>query len=906
MTSAPDRTTTSPLLVTKLFIPPLHTNVVARPQLVDRFQDGIDRKLTTVTAPAGSGKTTLVVEWYAATGRNVPLAWFSLDTGENDPIRFLLYLTSAVRTIHPAVGSAVMDSLHSSQPASPDYLLAELLNDISKLAEPFVLVLDDLHLITNPVIHRQLGFLLDNLPPEMRLVITSRTDPPLPLARLRASGQVSEFHTSDLRFSSAEVLLLYNQVMALDLDEQLVASLADQTEGWVAGLMLAGISLQQHGNAATFINNFTGSNRYIFDYLAEEVLMWQPEELQDFLLQTSILSRMCAGLCDAVTGRNDGQASLEMIESAHLFLVALDDVRRWYRYHHLFGSFLAERLRQQQPDRIAELHRRASRWFADNGSIIEAVEHALQAQDYDYVVELVGRHGMPMVLSGQLRTVLEWIEMIPPELVEDSPRLNGVLVWGLILSGDLDGAWPVLDRIEHSLETRQIDPQLRENFKGQAALARSTIARLQGNIPDTLRYGEQAAEYLQGGEHSAYGASQVHLAYACLMRGNLGEARRLLEDALPAVDQFSSPLVQADLRHILSQVCISEGKLSEAAAICAEMIERSKGTDQLGLVVGNTVLAEILRERNQLAEAERIALHASEIASRVGLIHTFTSASVQMARIRLDQGDLKAADALIDEVDQAARRAKMSSYVDHNLNELRLRAAITADDPGRAQRYALPVQVDVPESLDFVRGGELIANARLLIATGQVEDAMSLLDRMEWHLTVNGVHGLLPEVLMLRAIAQDEQQDRDDAVATMARSLEWGEPEGYVRVYLHDNLPVSRLLQRLLQPANWEKFAAPRNISEEYVRSLLDAAGVAVSGEQLSTSANESLAEPLTGRELEVLRLLASGKSNRVIAEDLFITTGTIKTHTHNIYQKLGVRNRTQAINSARELGIIE
>ncbi len=525
----------TPLLATKLYIPPCRSNVVLRPHLIERLNAGLHRKLTLISAPAGFGKTTLVSTWVARSGR--PTAWLSLDAGENDPTRFLTYLVAALQRIAPTIGAGVVSVLQAPQPPPTESILTALLNEISAIPDAFILVLDDYHVIDAEAVDSALTFLLEHLPAQLHLVIATREDPQLPLARLRARDQMTELRAADLRFTPGEAAEFLNQVMGLNLAAGAIAALEERTEGWIAGLQLAALSMQGHEDVAGFIRAFAGDNRYIVDYLVEEVLQRQPEQVRSFLLQTSILDRLSGPLCDAVTDQEDGNVLLEALERGNFFVVPLDDTRHWYRYHHLFGEVLATHLRAEQPELVAVLHQRASAWYEQYGSATDAIRHALTAQDFAHAADLVELAWSSRLRSRQEATVLGWLKALPDEVVHVRPVLSVVYAHVLLAGGELAGVEERLRDAERWLETTVepdaptaamvvVDQEAFRRLPGAIAVARTGHALALGDMVGTVKYARQVLARAPEDDHLSRGGGAAFL-------GRLGE--RGSRDSPPVV-----------------------------------------------------------------------------------------------------------------------------------------------------------------------------------------------------------------------------------------------------------------------------------------------------------------------------------------------------------------------------------
>src|SRR6266511_2301882 len=679
------------LLATKLYIPPPRPKVVLRPRLIERLNEGLYRKLTLISAPAGFGKTTLVSEWLAArtedrglrtetvtsslspqsSALSTRVAWLSLDEGENDPTRFLTYLVAALQTIAATIGAGVLGVLQSPQPPSTETILTALLNEITTIPDHFVLVLDDYHVIDAKPVDTALTFLLEHLPPQMHLVIATREDPQLPLARLRVRGQLTELRTADLRFTPSEAAGFLNHVMDLDLSAEEVTALETRTEGWIAGLQLAALSMRGREDVARFVRAFAGDNRYIVDYLVEEVLQRQPERVRSFLLQTSILDRLSGPLCDAVTDQNDGMVLLNALERGNFFVVPLDDTRHWFRYHQRFADVLAAHLRAEQPEQVSTLHRRASEWYEHNGSATDAIRHALAAEDFERAADLVELAVPALRRSRQGTTLLGWLKALPDELILVRPVLSVGYAWALLAGGELEAVEARLLSAERWLDTT-VDmrerPQARsaemvvvdeEQFRllpGSIAVYRAAHAQVLGDVANTVKYARRALDLLPEEELLGRGAAAALLGLASWASGDLEAAHRTYADGMASVqraghisDAISGAIARADIR-------IAQGRLREAVSTYEQALQLA--TEQGEPVLRGTAdlyvgMSELHREQNDLHAAMQCLLSSKELGERTGLPQNRSRWCVAMARIREAQGDL---DGALDLLHEAERR----------------------------------------------------------------------------------------------------------------------------------------------------------------------------------------------------------------------------------------------------------
>ncbi len=906
-------TVTTPLLITKLFIPPPRPNVVRRPRLIERLNEGLHRKLTLISAPAGFGKTTLVSNWLAECERRA--AWLSLDEGDNDPARFLIYLVSAVQTIAADSGEGVLGALQSPQPPPIDAMLTILLNDIAgTIAEEFVLVLDDYHVLDARSVDQALTFLLEHLPAHMHLVITTREDPALPLARLRARGQLTDLRAADLRFTTSEAAGFLNQVMGLTLSPEDIAALEARTEGWIAGLQLAALSLQGHQDAAGFIREFAGDHRYIVDYLVDEVLERQPQTIRSFLLQTAILDRLTGPLCDAVTGQQGSAAQLETLERSNFFVVALDDRRKWYRYHQLFADVLRIRLLAERPDQVATLHRRASDWYEQHGSLADTIRHALAAADFARAADLVELALPSMRQSRGEATMLGWLKALPDDLVRCRPVLSAGYAWGLLAVGQLEAAETRLRDAERWLDTTAgtgerpqapsaemvvVDEEEFRRLPAAIALYRAAQAQAHGDVPNTMRYARRVLDLVPEDDHLGRGAAAALLGLASWTSGDLEAADSTYADAIARMqraghlsDAFGCAIALADIQIAQGRLHGAMRTYEQALSLAAEQGEPIlRGTADL--YVG---MSEILRERNDLDAAVQHLQRSKELGEQAGLPQNRYRWCVAMARIREAQGDLASALDLLNEADRLYEGDFFPNV--RPVAALKARVWVAQGRLGEALGWARERELSVEDELSYLREFEHITLARALLAQytsdrddDSLREAMSLLERLLQHAEAGRRTGRALEILGLLALAHHARGDSSAALVPLERALTLAESEGYVRIFVDEGPAMMALLE----------VAAKRRIAPNYVRHLPAAFGVA----ENRPPAKQGLIEPLSDRELDVLRLLGTDLDGPAIARELVVSLNTLHTHTKNIYSKLGVNNRRTAVRRAEELQLL-
>ena len=895
------------LLGTKLFVPPPRPNAVPRPRLLALLRGALTARLTLLSAPAGFDKTTLLSEWLAA--EQQPAAWLSLDPAENDPARFLTYLVGSLRAVAPdAVGPA--QALLAAQ-STPEALLTALVNGLSAHAGDLVVILDDYHTIASPAVHAAATFLLDSLPRRIHLVVATRADPPLPLARLRSRGQLVEIRGEALRFTLEEASAFLDQTMGLRLSAEDVAALEARTEGWIAGLQLAALSLQGRKDVEAFLRAFAGTNRYILDFLVEEVLSREPEATQSFLLRTSVLGRLSGPLCDALTGRDDGQAMLEGLERANLFVVSLDDERHWYRYHHLFADLLAARLRETLPREWVSLHVRAATWYDAHGLADEAVRHALAAKDYPLAGRLVMKYWLPLGHSGQTTTVLRWMEALPAEDTRGHPLLGLAYAWLLWLTGQMGEVETWLDAAEQALALRRGEDHPHVALvPGAAAALRANVARHRGEIPRAVRLAEQARLFAEqargiGPAESALLRSHAYgaLGHAYRESGQTVQALAALGEGKPLARTGGNTLSVTIGAFYVARLQQSLGRLREAERTCRRALSAAEAEGYAGLPAAGMLhlaLAEVLRERNELAESQAQLEPAARLIRQGGYVEGLRNLGIILARLRQAGGDREGALAALDEAEAAVRRSEMPLGIAEVL-AYRARVHLALGDLAAAERWADEARQRPGQDRGYTREVEDLTYARLLLAKGQSRAAVEHLDHcLDW-VEAGGRLGSAVEVLALRALAKQGLGQGEEALADLGRALALAAPEGYARVFLDEGPALLDLLRRGRERGPWRSGPLA-----EYAGVLLALVPAAEARRaERPAGAAPGLVEPLSERELEVLRLIAAGLSNQEIAERAVITLNTVKKHTSNIFAKLGVASRTQALARARELGLL-
>ena len=918
-----------PILATKLYTPPPRAKIVLRPRLIERMNEGLQRKLTLISVSAGFGKTTLVSEWVAGCGR--PVAWLSLDEGDNDPTRFLTYLVAALQTLALSevegiavnIGAGVLGVLQSPQPLPTESILTILLNEIAAIPDHFVLVLDDYHVIDGKPVNQAITFLLEHLPPQMHLVITTREDPHLPLARLRARGQLNELRASDLQFTISETTEFLNQAMGLNLSDGDIAALEARTEGWIAGLQLAALSMQGHQETSKFIESFTGSHRFVLDYLIEEVLQQQPESVQIFLLRTSILDPMCGPLCDAVLldSPTSGQETLEHLEHANLFIVPLDNERRWYRYHHLFRDILRQRLGQRlSPGEIAECHLRASLWYEKNGNGDEAdaFHHAFAAGDYDRAAGLAELSWQGMDGSFQSAAWLGWVKKLPEDVIRLRPVLNTEIGWALMDAGEPEASESHLRDAERCLDGPTggmvvVDEAQFGSLPAMIAMARAYNAQVQGDLSATVKYSELALQYLPADDFFRRAQATMMLEFTHWASGDLDSARAAMLDWMHSMQKAGNFAFVIASAFAVADILIEQGRLREAEKTYQQSLqlaaEHGREAQQVTAhhYLGMAMLRHEMREE---AAAAQHLQKAREMGEQTTLVDWPYRWRIAQARLKESGGDLEAALVLLDD----ARRVYVKNPVPDTrpIDALKAKVHLKQGRLSLAQDWVHARGLSADDEISYLGEFEQLTLARVLMAEYRsnhaersILDAMKLLERLLQAAEAQRRNGSVIEILVAQALAHQAQGNIPQALASLERAMALAEPEGYTRIFVDEGLPVAQLLSE----------AAAHGVMPDYTARLLTVFNAEAQNREDKSDlpsalpeghrVGEPLIEPLSQRELEVLMLIAQGLSNREISERLFLALDTVKGHNRKIFDKLQVQRRTEAVACARALGLI-
>lgn len=889
VTGMPERAFNSPLLQTRLRIPPLRADLVQRAQLTACLEQAPGRKLLLLSAPAGYGKTTLLSAW--AHESSWPVAWLTLDASDNDRTRFLTYLIHALQRIQQQVGKITLDLLTSQQPQSIEMLLVPLLNELLS-APRMVLVLDDYHLIEKQHIHELLLFFLEHLPESLSLIIATRSDPPFPLARLRALHQVRELRTGELRFRREESAAFLTGTMHLPLPEAAIAMLDEHNQGWITGLQLAALSLQ--GQNQPPLNTLTGIHPFVFDYLAEEVMQHLSASLQTFLLKTSVLTHLHASLCDAVTEQEASQYQLELLERNNLFLTPCDVEHTWYRYHPLFAAFLQKRLSQNAPELVSDLLACASTWCEQHCYLDEAIQYAFAAEHYPRAAYLLARHARTLLEKREVSTLLHWIEKLPDKIIQAQPQLCIAYCWALLFSLQSERIAPFLQQARNVLDTNPgSEDRETQQLRGEVAAIQAMQASLSGELEQALIHSQQALTWLSADDLWTRGTLVFFQGVAWYVTGNMLKARQAYQQALSLNRDAGNQAFLLLALCYLARLSVTAGSLQDARRMLesareqAERYERHLSFESglLAIELGN-----IYYQQNEMDAAYALLTRGIEIGKAMAATGVLRAGYAALARWQQARGRVEEVWSLLWQIDQIKQPATVL-WVEAEIRAYRLQWEIM-QRPEAALEYKCAEQELEASPMTVLTEISYLAQARVLIASACYAAALSLLEKLLQRAEDERRPGSVICIAVLQSLALAARGERALALAAIQKALVLAAPQRYTRVFLDEGEPMQALLQQ----------AATHSIQSPYALQLLQAFSQA----DASTSHTQPLLDPLSERELEVLQGIARGQSNQAIADHLYVSLNTVKTHMSHIFAKLHVHSRTQAVARAHELQLIQ
>jgi LuxR family maltose regulon positive regulatory protein len=918
-----------PILKTKLYIPRPHRQIVARSTLTDRIDESIrsNHRLILISAPAGFGKSTLLSEWAAQTHSDV--SWYSLDEGDNDRTRFLTYLIASLQRLKPNIGASALRMQQSPQPPPLEDVLTSLINDLLNWDDHVSIVLDDYHLIVDADIHRALEFMLDHIPPYVHFIIASRSEPPLSIARLRVRNTYSEVNEKDLRFQAVEASDYLNSVMGLDLSSDELNLLESKTEGWIAGLQMAAISIQSQKDKSHFIRTLSGTNRFILDYLIEEVLGHQPPLIQAFMLRTSILDHISADLCEYVLGdgfisqldlhdnsldfelgeTGFGQSLLDHLDRNNLFILPLDNERRWYRYHRLFSELLQDQLSKEHPDLVHDLHMRACEWCERNGLLNEAVRHALASGDHDHAAKLVGQYALELVYFGNLSTLARWLDALPLDVKKAHPWLNIAHAWALTFAGQLNQVAGLIQNAEESLDTIQ-DTVEKNRICGIVDALRAYLLAIRGSMSLAAEFAREALKLIPSDDLILRGFSAMLLATVLRWNGDLSEAIEAYQEAIAINQNAGDYNVLVESLCDLAELQALHGDLDKSIQTCRKALEiSSKQLQQTGVRLqshgyAHIRLSDVLLERNQVEQARKYALEGLALVEDWGQADLLVRVYLELARVLQTSNEFEGA--------QAALRDAMSLAIDLSpwyVMRVAAQQAIVNLHKGNyseAKEWADKLYTELGTQIEFqhfeiylaIVRADLTANRESAGEGDSLQRTEALLDELLEIANLRGAKRYLIEALVLDALLHSHLNHATRSRASLVRAVELGATNGFMRVYLDEG----DLLEQLLLEIEAGEELASMDYLGEIIKSFRSGP---LETTQRRDQIPQGLVEPLSERELEVLAYLDTHLTSNEIAETLNIAVSTVRSHIKNIYSKLNVHNRNDAVVRAQELDLL-
>jgi len=886
------------ILITKLYPLPLKSDLVVRQDLINRLSEGLDRKASLISAPAGFGKTTLVSAWLDQQP-DTNVAWLSLDKDDSEPARFLTYLIAALsrtQILGKDFGKSALELLDSPQSVPVENVLVPVLNEITEASNKIVLVLDDFHLIDSPEVQDALAFTLENSPSQLHLVVITRQDPTLPLGRLRAQGQLTELRAADLRFSEKETAEFLNQLMGLSLSLGDISKLETKTEGWIAGLQLAALSMQGREDVSAFIQSFSGGHRMVLDFLIEEVLAIQEQKISEFLLRTSILDRLTGPLCDALTDSNDGQKTLDDLYRANLFIIPLDEEHRWYRYHHLFRELLLIKLQVENSELEPELHIRAAGWYEGEKIARGAIEHALKANDYILAAKNLEKFGSHLGTWNNIQsgTVLRWIQTIPSEIVNQNPWLGLYAARAYAHAGQFDKAELALSDLGNYLENNPDAVEDAELMSQRISGNKAVYASFRGRCKDAISIAQKTLKRASDSNILAQTRANRALGYAFTHLGDVTQAKHAYQreiDISRSAKIYSSTVSGM---YLLASLQIIQGKLRKAHSTCQDARKWSRVDGKRIAADGLLCLpyGEILYQQDQLEQAEILLEGDLQLLGKNGITDYFGSGYALLARIKQGLGDVPGASKMIQRASSLADASNLDLFISR-ISASQAHIWLSQGKINQANRWAEEFQQG--DQTEYLKEYEELVMVRVFLANQQSAAALEKLASLLPPAEEAGRMGRVIEMLMLQALAMQAQGDLDSTLPALKRALDLAEPEGYIRLFIDEGSPMAHLLYEALKV----------DIAPIYVQRLLASFPLDEPETRVIEGDQSGLVEPLSEREIEVLELMAEGLTYQRIADKLFISPHTVKTHGRNIYAKLDVGNRTLAVGKARTLGII-